>query len=474
MCLTKNKVYKMNKLIIIAVVILNSISGLAQTTLNDSIQIKKIFDFTLNNGKAYDNLRFLCKQIGHRLSGSNAMYKAEEWGSKGLQLFNADTVYSQECQVPHWVRGAKEKANYKWISKKGEVLKMAEKDIDVLSLGNSVGTSGNTIKGELIIVKNYDELNEQKNNIKDKIVLFNYPFNQSFIKTFNGYSDAVKYRSGGASMAAKYGAVAALVRSVSTAPDNHPHTGALRYNDSFPKIPALAVGVNDAENMEQLYKNGKLIININNNVVMLPDTIGHNIVAEIKGSLYPNKYITIGGHLDSWDIGEGAHDDGAGIVQSMEIVNIFKSIGYKPLHTIRVVLFANEENGLRGGAKYAEQAALNNETHIAAIESDAGGFSPRAFTGSMNAEQLVKFKSWLPLLLPYGITEMSSGGGGADIGPLNQKFKTPVIGLSPDSQRYFDLHHAKTDVFEAVNKRELHLGAACMAALVYLIDTKGL
>ncbi len=458
-------------LTIIAIILVNTTN--AQQS-SDSIYIKKIFDYTLNNGKAYDNLRFLCKQIGNRLSGSNAMYKAEAWGKETLQLLNADTVYTQQCMVPHWVRGNKEEASYKWINTKMASLKMEEKNVNILSLGNSVGTNGQLLKADLIEVKNFEELEAQKNNVKGKFVFYNYPFKQTYVRTFNGYSDAVGYRVNGASRAAKYGAIGVVVRSVSTSPDNNPHTGTSRYNDSFPKIPTVAIGVQDADNMAQLLKNGKIVFNLKSNAAMLPDTIAHNVIAEIKGSLYPNKIITIGGHLDSWDIGEGAHDDGAGIVQSMEIINIFKSIGYKPLHTIRVVLFANEENGLRGGTAYAEAAEKNKEEHIAAIESDAGGFSPRAFTGNMNAAQLAKFKSWLPLLWPYGITEMSSGGGGADIGPLFQKFKTPVIGLSPDSQRYFDLHHAKTDVFEAVNKRELHLGAASMAALVYLIDTKGL
>jgi carboxypeptidase Q len=445
----------------------------AQTN-SDSLFIKKIYDYTLVNGTAYDNLRVLCKQIGNRVSGSAAMYKAEEWGVKTMKELGADSVIKQQCMIPHWVRGAKETGTYRWIRNMGETLQTEEKNTDILSLGNAEGTNGATIKGDIIEVKSFEELEQQKEKVKGKIVFYNYPFNQTFVKTFNGYGDAVRFRGNGASRAAKYGAVGVIVRSVSTAPDNHPHTGALRYNDSFPKIPAVAIGVKDAENMAQLLKNGKIIYSLTSHATMMPDTIAHNIIGEIKGSEFPDEIITIGGHLDSWDIGEGAHDDGAGCVQSMEILHIFKSLNYKPKRTIRIVLFANEENGLRGGNKYADEAEKNKEKHIAAIESDAGGFSPRAFSGNMTDLQFVKFSNWKSHFYNYGIYELNKGGGGADIGPLATKFKTPVIGLSPDSQRYFDLHHAKTDTFEAVNKRELHLGAASMAALVYLIDQYGL
>jgi carboxypeptidase Q len=445
----------------------------AQTS-TDSIFIKKIYDYTLVNGKAYDNLRVLCKQIGNRVSGSAATYKAEDWGAKTMKELGADSVMKQQCMIPHWVRGAKETGTYRWVRNMGETLQTEEKTTDILSLGNAEGTKGAIVKGDILEVKNFEELEQQKDKVKGKIVFYNYPFNQTFVKTFYGYGDAVRFRGSGASRAAKYGAVGVIVRSVSTAPDNHPHTGALRYNDSFPKIPAVAIGVKDAENMAQLLKNGKIIYSLTSNAMMLPDTIAHNIIGEIKGSEFPNEIITIGGHLDSWDIGEGAHDDGAGCVQSMEILHIFKSLNYKPKHTIRIVLFANEENGLRGGNKYAEEAEKNKEKHIAAIESDGGGFAPRGFSSTMTEPQYVKFTSWKSLFYEYGLYEFGKEGGGADIGPLAAKFKTPVFELRPDSQRYFDLHHSRNDVFEAVSKRELHLGAASMAALVYLIDKYGL
>jgi hypothetical protein len=204
----------------------------------------------------------------------------------------------------------------------------------------------------------------------------------------------------------------------------------------------------------------------------LPDTIGHSVIGQLKGSVYPEQIITVGGHLDSWDNCEGAHDDGAGCVQAIEILRAFKALGYQPKHTIQFVLFANEENGLRGGTKYAEVAKQNNEKHILAIESDAGGFTPRGFSITASDEQYAKILSWQSLIAPYGCSEFSKGGGGADIGPLNKNLGTPVIGLQPDSQRYFDYHHARNDVFEAVNKRELELGAVNMAILIYLADQR--
>lgn len=444
----------------------------------DSLMIKKISDYIMDKGAAYDNLRVLCKTIGARLSGSPAMYKAEEWGRKTLAAMNADKVYFQQCSIPHWVRGAKEEVR---ISPGNAAQPEKGIRLEALSLGNATGTGPKGITAPLLIVKDFAELEQKKEMVKGKIVYFSYAFKQTFIHTFQGYGDAVRYRGSGASAAAKYGAVAVMIRSVTPALDNYPHTGSLRYNDSFPKIPAVALSTNDAAKLEKMYASAptrvlkpKPVVFLRTNCVMLPDTIGNNVIAEIIGSEFPNEIITIGGHLDSWDPAEGAHDDGAGVVQSMEIINVFKQIGYKPKRTIRVVLFANEENGLRGGLKYAEEAKAKNEKHILAIETDGGGFTPRGFSSTMNDQQFSKFISWKPFLSPYGIEDMNRGGGGADIGPLNRTLGTPVVELAPDSQRYFDVHHAGSDVFEAVNRRELHLGAVTIAALVYLADQYGL
>lgn len=433
----------------------------------DSLMIRKIADEILLHGKAWDNLRVLTKEIGHRLAGSPQMVKAEAWGQKTLKQAGAEKVWLQECMVPHWVRGGKDEA---WMISNNQKQPLA-----VLALGNSVGTGAKGITAPVLLVHSFEELEQRKEEVKGKIVFYNYRFNDRFIRTFQAYSDAVRYRSQGPSRAARYGAVAVLVRSMSHAIDNIPHTGSTGYTDSLPKIPAAALGLRDADRLaDLLQEQGNVQVQLKTYGKMLPDTIGHNVIGEIKGTTFPEEIITVGGHLDSWDVGEGAHDDGAGCVQAIEVLRVLKAVEYRPKRTIRVVLFANEENGLRGGRKYAEEAKEKNEKHIFALESDAGGFTPRGFGLGMPPAQLEKVRSWAPLFRPYGVHEFNAGGGGADIGPLNRTFGTPVAGLQPDSQRYFDIHHAASDVFEAVNKRELELGAINMAALIYLVDKYGL
>lgn len=434
---------------------------------DDSLLIRSISDEILVNGKAYENLRVLTKQVGARLSGSAGMYKAEAWGQKALEQAGADKVWQQACMVPHWVRGGKDEA---YVASKSR-----NTPLDILALGNSVGTGPKGVKAPVIVINSFDELEQRKDEVKGKIVFYNYKFNNKLVKTFQAYGDAGKYRGQGPSRAAKYGAVAVLVRSMSNAADNNPHTGGTNYNDSFPKIPAAAVGLQDADKLASLVSGNKnTSVYLKTLAKMLPDTIGHNVIGEWKGSEFPEQIITIGGHLDSWDPAEGAHDDGAGCVQSIEVLRVLKAIGYKPKRTIRIVLFANEENGLRGGTKYAQEGKEKGEQHYFALESDEGGFTPRGFGFTASEEQLAKVRQWAPLFRPYGVFELNAGGGGADIGPLNRAFKTPLAGLEPDSQRYFDIHHARSDVFEAVNKRELELGAVNMAALIYLVDKYGL
>lgn len=429
--------------------------------------IRRIADEILVNGKAYENLRTLTKKVGPRLTASPGMYKAEAWGLQALRDAGADNAWLQECMVPHWVRGGKDEARFMAGNGKAQSL-------DVLALGNSFGTGPKGLTAEVLLINNFDELEKRKDEVKGKIVFYNYKFNPRFVRTFQAYGDANRYRGQGPTRAAKYGAVGVLVRSMTHAADNHPHTGGTNYNDSFPKIPALAVGIQDADKLAAAIQQQQVKLYMRSNARMLADTIGHNVIGELRGSEFPDQIITIGGHLDSWDPAEGAHDDGAGCVHSIEVLRALKAIGYKPKRTIRIVLFANEENGLRGGNKYAQEAKEKNEKHYFALESDAGGFTPRGFGFTMPADKLEKVRQWLPLFVPYGVYEFSAGGGGADIGPLNRTFGTPLAGLSPDSQRYFDIHHARSDVFEAVNKRELELGAVNMAALIYLIDKYGL
>lgn len=438
----------------------------ASAQQEDSLMIRKIADEILENGKAYENLRVLCKTVGGRVAGSPQMLKAESWGVKTLQQSGADKVWLQECKVPHWVRGGKEEVYFLVNGKKTP--------LDVLALGNSIGNA-KPITAPVILINNFDELEQRKDEIKGKIVFYNYKFNNKFVKTFQAYGDASRYRGQGPSRAAKYGALGVIVRSMSHAADNNPHTGGMNYDTAYAKIPAVAVGLKDADRLaEAISKNKSVTVFLKSNAQMLPDVTGHNVIGEWIGSEFPDEIITIGGHLDSWDPAEGAHDDGAGCVHSIEVLRALKAIGYKPRRTIRVVLFANEENGLRGGNKYAEEAKAKGEKHYFALESDAGGFTPRGFGFSMKPEQLAKVQQWSDLFKPYGVFELTAGGGGADIGPLARQLGTPLAGLSPDSQRYFDIHHARSDVFEAVNKRELELGAINMAALVYLVDKYGL
>jgi carboxypeptidase Q len=442
----------------------------------DSFFIKKISDEILTNGKAYENLRHLTKKIGSRLTGSPGMVKSEIWGLKTMQESGADKAWLQECMVPHWVRGGKDKA--KAFHTNGK--RMMITTLDVIALGNSMGTGKKDIKAEVIIVNSFEELEKRKEEIPGKIVFYNYKFNDTYINTFLAYRDAGQYRGQGPGRAAKYGAKAVIVRSLTNATDNNPHTGATRYDTAYSKIPAVAIGLKDADWLNstiQAHIKGAFTpiqVSIKTNGHFLPDTIGHNVIGELTGTQFPEEIITIGGHLDSWDPAEGAHDDGAGCVQTMEILRTFKAIGYKPKRTLRFVLFANEENGGRGGNKYADEAKVNNEKHIFALESDAGGFTPRGLGFSGTEEQYQRFLTWKDLIAPYGASEFTKGGGGSDIGPLNKAFNTATGSLNPDPQRYFDIHHARSDVFEAVNKRELELGAVNMAALIYLVDKYGL
>lgn len=443
----------------------------AHAQSEDSLLIKKLSGEILLNGKAMSNLYNLCKKVGTRLSGSAGMYKAEAWGLKVLKEAGAENVYLQQCMVPHWVRGDKEFAGFKTNKRS------ADPSFDVLAIGNSVGTGAAGVTAPIIEVKNFEELERRKDEVKGKIIFYNYPFNKTLLR--GAYGDAVRYRGNGASAAARYGAVAVIVRSVTGAYDDHPHTGSLRYNDTLPRLPAVTISTRGAEELSKLlrgsYKSEQFYIRTT--CQMLADTIGHNVIGEIKGSEFPDEIITVGGHLDSWDQGEGASDDGTGIVQSIEVLRALKAIGYKPKRTIRVVLFANEENGLRGGNKYAEEAKIKKENHVMAMESDGGAEYPRGFSCGMTKEQFAKVQGWIKFFEPFDATRFSfseGAGGGADIGPLQTHFKTAQFGLSTTGQRYFDVHHAATDVYEKVNEQELNLGVVVMASMVYLVDKYGL
>lgn len=454
------------KSILIVFVCLFSLGVKAQNA--DSIIIRKIADDVLINGTAYENLRYLCKKIGPRLSGSLQAQKAIEATAKMLKEVGADTVYLQACMVPHWIRGGKEKGYV-------QVGNMPKYELHLCSLGNSEGTGKSGIKAVVVEVKSFKELDDLGSAvIKGKIVFFNFAMNPAFIQTFRAYSAGGIARRSGPSKAAAYGAIGVMVRSLASNFDDFPHTGATQYSDSFPKIPAVAISTNDAEWLsKQLKLKMPLTASFTNTSTMLADTISYNVVGEITGSEFPREIITVGGHLDSWDLAEGAQDDGAGVTQSIEVLRVLKATGIRPKRTIRAVMFMNEENGGKGAEKYLELAEKNKETYLFALESDAGGFTPRGFSLEMNNAQANKIQQWKNLFYPYGVYDFSVGYSGADVGPL-KKVGAALSGLMPDSQRYFDVHHASTDVFENVSKRELNLGAINMAALIYLVDNYGL
>lgn len=438
---------------------------------SDSAFIHQLSNNILSSSSAYDNLHYLTKNIGGRLAGSPQMVQAENWGVKALKEAGADTVIMQECKVPHWVRGGKDAAYVEFIVNG----KKQRYTLNILALGNSLGSGAKGVKAPLMRVNDFDELERRRDEIKRKIVFYNVPFDDTLVNTFEAYIKNVVYRGIGASRAAKYGAVGMLMRSMTNTPGNNPHTGSMRYNDSFPKIPAAAMGLQDVAKLDSLFDdNTSVTASLFTYGKMLPDTIGHNIIGVIKGSEHPEQIITVGGHLDSWDAAEGANDDGTGIVQSVELLRAFKATHYQPKHTIHIVLFANEENGTRGANKYAEEAMNNKEQHIFALESDAGGFTPRGFGFDVSDSTWQKLNSWKYLFEPYHAAEFTKGGGDTDIDPLHEKLKTPTAGFRPDGQRYFDIHHAATDVFENVSIREMKMGAVVMSALIYMIDKHGL
>jgi hypothetical protein len=443
-------------------------NAVALVQAQDEILIKQIYERALSKGKSYEMLYDLSVNIGPRLSGSPGAAAAVEWSRQTMKQLGFDSVWLQPVMVPHWVRGEKETGTI--LSKR-----LGSVAVNVCALGGSIGTGNAGVTANVIEVKSFDELKSLgAQNVKGKIVFFNRPMDATKINTFAAYGGAVEQRASGASEAAKYGAVAVIVRSMGSNLEDYPHTGSMRYAADAQKIPAIAISTLHAEMLSNALKNEKdLSFYTELHSETLPDVPSYNVIGELRGSELPNEIIVVGGHLDSWDLGQGAHDDGAGCVQSIEVLRLLKEIGYKPKRTIRAVMFMNEENGLRGGLKYAEEAARKKENHIAAIESDRGGFVPRGFTVPTNEKAKIKVRSWKPLLEPYGLTDFDSEGGGADIGPLANQ-GVALLGYLPDSQRYFKYHHTAEDTIDKVDKRELELGSAAMAAMVYLIDKYGL
>ena len=452
---------------ILTILIIIPFFVLSQT---DEKVISDIYTNSLTKGQSYNWLDYLSNNIGSRLSGSLGAEKAVAWTKEELEKLGLDKVWLQPVMVPKWVRGIPEFAYIE--TKPGNTIK-----VNICALGGSISTPSTGLKAKIVEVSGVEELEKLgRDKIKDKIVFFNRPMDASLINTFESYGGCVNQRYSGAMEASKFGAIGVIVRSMNLRIDDLPHTGSMTYGYIAPsdRIPSAAISTKHADLLSGMLKlDSNIQFYFKQNSKQLDDVLSHNVIGEITGSEYPDEYIVVGGHLDSWDLGDGAHDDGAGCTQSMEVLRLLKLSGIKPKRSIRVVLFMNEENGLRGGNKYAEIAAQKNENHIFALESDAGGFTPRGFYFDCDQSNFEQILSWKSLFKPYLIHFFELGGSGADIGPL--KNETNVLsGLKPDSQRYFDYHHAPNDTFDAVNKRELELGAATMTSLIYLIDKYGI
>lgn len=436
---------------------------------NDSEQLQKIYKTSLTNGKSYEWLSYLSNEIGGRLSGSLNAELAVEYTKKELDLLDLDRVWLQPVMVPKWVRGNPE---FAYI----ETAPAKTIPVNLCALGGSVSTPLQGLKSQVIEVQGIEDLKAMNRaDVEGKIVFFNRPMQADLIQTFEAYGSCVDQRYAGAMEAGKLGAVGAIVRSMNLRLDDLPHTGSMSYGDTPVKqrIPSAAISTNDAERLSGMLKiDSNIKFYFKQNCKQLKDVQSYNVIGEIKGSQFPNEIIVVVGHLDSWDLGDGSHDDGAGCVQSMDVLRLMKETGIRPKRTIRVVLFMNEENGLRGGQKYAEVAKKKGEKHVFALESDSGGFTPRGFSFIGPDYKINQILKWKPLFEPYLIHYFKKGGSGADIGPLKDD-AIVLAGLRPDSQRYFDHHHAANDTFDAVNKRELELGAATMTSLVYLIDKYG-
>ena len=430
----------------------------------DSTNIKTLFNSALKDGKSYEWLRDLTQNIGGRLSGSPEAAKSVIWGEKIMKEVGLDSVWLQPVMVPHWVRGEKETASYTTYGIK--------KNVPICALGFSIATPKSGVLAEVIEVKTLEEAEALGNKMEGKIVFFNRPFDDTLIDTFKAYGGCVDQRVFGAAVCGKFGAKGVIVRSMTNSVDDFPHTGTMSYRD-LPEekyIPTAAISSRAANILStDLKQNPNLKFYFKQSCETLPDAPSFNVIGEIRGSENPKNIVVVGGHLDSWDLGEGAHDDGTGIVQSLEVAYLFKKNNIKPKNTLRVVFFMNEENGTRGAKKYAELAKFNKENHIGGLESDAGGHTPRGFSIDANTVNTELLQSWKKILSPYGLHDLDKGGSGADIGPLKGDNVT-LVGYRPDSQRYFDYHHTSTDTFDKVNKRELELGSASMASIIYLMD----
>ncbi len=426
----------------------------------------QIEDSLLLHKKGFEYLKELC-EFGHRLSGTENSLKAIKWAESKMKKLGFDNVWLQPVMVPHWVRGKVEKAAI-INSRLFNGIKLS-----IAALGGSIGTDKKGITAKVIEVNSTKELKELGKKVNGKIVFVNKAFTEKNYNTFTSYGEVATERYNGPPECAKYGAVAMILRSATSKYDNVPHTGVTAPFDSLKAIPSAAIGLMDADFLSNaLAKDPDLKIKLELSCRNENETQSYNVIGEIKGSEFPDEVIVIGGHFDSWDVSCGAHDDGAGCMQSMEALDIFKRLNIKPKRTIRCVFFINEENGTRGGTEYGKFIKTSNEKHIAAIESDRGAFTPRGFYVDSDSTKLGKIKTWLPLLEKTGIDWIKKGGSGVDISKI-ENCKTK-IGFVPDWQHYFDYHHSANDELDAVNPREMELGTSAIAILTLLLSEEGI
>lgn len=444
-----------------------SLPVMAQTSYeSDSVMIRKLYNEALKNGETDANLRYLVSRIGARIAGSLRAQKTVFWTKQTMEQYHPDTVYLQSVIVPHWVRGAKEVSYFTF---KGKQVKM-----DVCALGGSIGTTGILTAG-VVEVQSWAELAALKDDeVKGKFVFFNRAMDPTEIETFRAYLATVDQRTKGAIAASGRGGIGALVRSLTLAKDDYPHTGAMSYDTSVKKIPAAALSTNSADKLsDALKKDPALQYSLQMHCIQFPDVLSYNVIAEIKGSEFPDEYVTVGGHLDTWDLSEGASDNGTGLVQAMEVLRLFRATGVNPERTIRIILYMNEEAGAHGAIKYAEQAKLRGENHVAVIESDAGGFTPRGFRIETTPLAMSQFQKWRELFAPYKTSDIQPQQRGVDLIPMKEQAKA-LISLDCDDSRLFYIHHSALDTYDKINPREVAMGAGAMAAMVALISKYGL
>ncbi|HKN82258.1 MAG TPA: M28 family metallopeptidase [Pyrinomonadaceae bacterium] len=413
----------------------------------------RIIGAALTSDRAYARLAHLTDHIGNRLSGSKSLEQAIEWAVAEMKRDGLDNVRAEKVMAPHWVRGEETL----------EMLTPVPRKLQMLGLGNSIGTPAEGVTAEAVVVRDFDELERLGERVRGKIVVYNAPF--------TNYGASVLYRLQGASRAARYGAVAALVRSIAPVSLQTPHTGAMSYDPAQPKIPTAAITIEVAEFLQRMNDRGDHpTLRLKMEAKFLPDAESANVVAEVKGSEKPDEVVVIGGHLDSWDVGQGAHDDGGGCIVAWEAARLLKELGLKPRRTIRVVLFTNEENGTHGGNGYHDTHRAELPKHVFAIESDSGVYKPEGFGLASTAPSQARsnLQEIAKLLSGIGSDHIAENGGGADIGPM---MRDGVIGASLDvnGAHYFDIHHTQADTLDKVDPRELALCVATMAVMAYTV-----